>query len=71
MNLPGKMGEKKSTKVRKLTNAEEEQGLHAEVFLLRELHQHKLLRQVFHSDAVLVHGGDLHPMPARGKKSAG
>lgn len=52
-----------------LTDAEEQQGLHAEELLLGYLQQHKLLGQMSHPHAVLIHGGDLHPMSAEAKRS--
>lgn len=45
-----------------LTDAEENQGLHAQELFLRDLQQHKLLRQVPHPYAVFVHGGKVHSM---------
>lgn len=52
-----------------LTDAEENQGLHAQELFLRDLQQHKLLRHVSHPYAVLVHGGKLHSMSAGIKRS--
>lgn len=47
-----------------LTDAEEEQGLHAEELLPRDLQQQELLWQMSHPYAVLVHGGNVHSMSA-------
>lgn len=52
-----------------LTDAEENQGLHAQELFLGDLQQHKLLRQVSHPYAVLVHGGKVHSMSAGIKRS--
>lgn len=53
-----------------LTDAEEKQGLHAQELFLADLQQQELLGNVSHPYAVLVHGGDVHPMSCRsgGKK---
>lgn len=52
-----------------LTDAEEKQGLHAQELFLSDLQQQELLGNVSHPYAVLVHGGDVHPMSCRlGKK---
>ena len=47
------------------TDAEQQQSLHAQELLLGDLQQDKLLGQVLHPDAVLVHGGYVHPVPER------
>lgn len=52
-----------------LTNAEEKQGLHAEELLLSDLQQKELLWKMSHPYAVLVHGGDVHPVSAGVKRS--
>lgn len=46
------------------TDAEEKQGLHAEELFLSDLQQEELLGDVSHPYAVLVHGGDMHPVSA-------
>jgi len=49
----------------RLTDAEEEEGLHAEELFLCDLQQHKLLWEVLHLNTVLVHAGDMHPTTDR------
>lgn len=51
-----------------LTDAEEKQGLHAQELFLSDLQQQELLGNVSHPYAVLVHGGDVHPMSCRLEK---
>lgn len=51
-----------------LTDAEEKQGLHTQELFLSDLQQQELLGNVSHPYAVLVHGGDVHPMSCRLEK---
>lgn len=55
-------------KIKQPTDAEEKQGLHAEELFLSDLQQEELLGDVSHPYAVLVHGGDVHPVPAGQEK---
>ena len=52
-----------------LTDAEEEQGLHAEELFLSDLQQDKLLGEVSHPYTVLEHAGDVHPMAGDERES--
>lgn len=54
-----------------LTNAEEEQRLHAEELLGRDLQPAELLREVPHPDALAVHPGLVHPVPGRARRGVG
>lgn len=54
-----------------LTYTKEEQGLHAEELFLGDLQQLELLRQMSHPYAVLIHGGNVHPVSANVKKKKG
>ena len=53
-----------------LTDAEEQQGLHAEELFVSDLQQQQLLGEMSHPYAVLIHAGSVHPIPA-GVKSSG
>lgn len=48
-----------------LTNAEEQQCLHAQEFLGRDLQPAKFLREVPHSDTLAVHPGLVHAVPEK------
>lgn len=56
---------------RVLTNAKEEQGLHAEKLFLGDLQHLKLLREMPHPYAVLVHGGNVHSVSANVREKKG
>lgn len=53
-----------------LTDAEQQQCLHAQELLWRDLQPPELLRQVPHSDALAVHPGFVHAVP-RGTQEGG
>lgn len=48
----------------RLTNAEEDKGLHAQELLLGDVERAEPLREQLHAQAVLVHRGELHPLAA-------
>lgn len=51
-----------------LTDAEQQQRLHAQELLWRDLQPPELLREVPHSDALAVHPGLVHAVPGETRK---
>lgn len=54
----------------KLTDAEEDQGLHAQELLLGDVQHAEPLGEQPHAHAVLVHRGDFHPLAAGGQEES-
>lgn len=51
-----------------LTDAEEDQGLHAEELLLSDLQRAEPLGEHLHPHTVFIHTGHLHPLAVMGEK---